>query len=177
MNAIAHRKLKLSVLLVLGLLLVLVARNWNDLQILYAKQKFRKLINTEYVSANYSMQVTERYLIPSQARGTIYGIEDQTSKEKYVLFYFQRQNGKSAIYEVYADDGISRSEVIEILKSNHKNYEILYLDIFGFYLGTRDQDIHDFLYWRASPIDTPQESVFIKFTTGELLHSEEAIYH
>jgi|GEM_PF-3119164 len=172
-----QRKLKLTNLILIGLFFVFIALNWNDFQILYKQQKFSKLINTEYVSENYQMHITDRYLIPRQARGTIYGIENQTNKEKYVLFYFQRQNGKSAIYEVYADDGIDREEAIEILDSNQTDYMILYLDIYGFFLGTRDHDIRDFLYWTAAPKDTTQKPVFIKFTSGELLYSEEAIYN
>lgn len=109
--------------------------------------------------------------------GTFYGIEEQTNKEKYILFYFQRQNGKSAIYEIYADDGINRAKALEILESNQKDYDILTLDIFSFYLGTQNHDIRKFLYWRALPIDFPQSSVFIQFITGELFHNEEAIYN
>lgn len=176
MKYIMHKKRRLTGLLLIGLLLVLTAFNWNDLQILYRQQKFSKLMNTEYVSNTYHMEVTERYLIPSQACGTFYGIEEGSHREKYIIFYFQRQNGKSAIYEVYADDGISKAKATEILEFNQKKYDILVLDTFGFFLGTRTHDIRDFLYWRASLIDTPTNSFFIEFKTGRLLTGEEEIY-
>jgi uncharacterized protein YpmB len=173
MNIKALGKLKLTAILLIGFLLVLVVRNWSDLQILYAQQKFSRLITEEYVSKTYQMNVTESYLLPDQARGTFYGIEENTNKEKYILFYFQRLNGNSMVYEVYADEGISRAEAIELLEKNQLEYKHLNISIFGFYLGTRDNDIQDFLYWQT---DNAQNPAFIKFLTGELIRNPEKLY-
>jgi lipopolysaccharide export LptBFGC system permease protein LptF len=129
------------------------------------------------LSNEYNLQVSSEFLNYQQGRAIFYGMDKESNKEKYVFFYLQRKNSKSSVYEVYAEEGVNKEEAGYIIENNHVEYQTLNLSIICFYLGDRDNDIREFLYWHtdAQLIDSTQKPIFIKFTTGEVFRDEKLL--
>lgn len=169
-------KKTIGFVVILGLVFLLIYSNpyvVSAMKITY----YQNRLTPEFLSKEYNLKVSNEFLNYQQGQATFYGMDKESNKAKYIFFYLQRDNMKSSIYEVFAERGVNKEEAVQIIKNNHVEYQNLNLSIFSFYLGDKDNDIREFLYWHtdAQLIDSTQKPIFIRFTTGEVFRDEELL--
>ena len=162
-----------GIMIIIGLVFLLIYSNpyaVSAMKITY----YQNRLTPEFLSNEYNLKVSNKFLNYQQGQATFYGMDKESNKAKYIFFYLQRDNMKASIYEVYADEGVNEEEVTKIIDNNNVKFQNLNLSIFSFYLGDRDNDIREFLYWHtdAQLIDSAQKPIFVKFTTGEVFRDE-----